>query len=56
MRRAETERRVVELGLKNLVILPPVPKDDARLYINAADICLATLRDIPLLRALFQPN
>ncbi len=48
MRRAETERRVVELGLKNLVILPPVPKDDARLFINAADICLVTLRDIPL--------
>lgn len=48
MKRAETEKVVSEIGLKNVLVLPPVPKDDARLYINAADVCLVTLRDIPL--------
>ena len=48
MKRVETEKAVSELGLKNVLVLPPVPKDDARLYINAADLCLVTLRDIPL--------
>ncbi len=48
MKRVETEKQVSELGLKNILVLPPVPKDDARLFINAADLCLVTLRDIPL--------
>lgn len=48
MKRGETEKQVKELGLKNVLVLPPVPKDEARLYINAADVCLVTLRDIPL--------
>jgi glycosyltransferase involved in cell wall biosynthesis len=48
MKRAETEKQVAALGLRNVLVLPPVPKDDARLYINAADLCLVTLRDIPL--------
>ena len=36
------------MGLDNMVIMPPVPKREARLYINAADICLVTLKDIAL--------
>lgn len=48
MKRVETEKQVSELGLKNVLVLPPVPKDEARLFINAADLCLVTLRDIPL--------
>lgn len=48
MKRCEIEKQVNELGLKNVLLLPPVPKDEARLYINAADVCLVTLRDIPL--------
>lgn len=48
MKRVETEKQVAALGLRNVLVLPPVPKDDARLYINAADLCLVTLRDIPL--------
>lgn len=48
MKRSETEKQVAELGLTNVLLLPPVPKDDARLYINAADLCLVTLQDIPL--------
>lgn len=48
MKRVETEKQVAALGLRNVLVLPPVPKDDARLYINSADLCLVTLRDIPL--------
>lgn len=48
MKRVETEKQVATLGLRNVLMLPPVPKDDARLYINAADLCLVTLQDIPL--------
>lgn len=48
MKRTEIEGQVASRGLKNVIILPPVPKQDARLYINAADLCLVTLRDIPL--------
>ncbi len=39
-----------ELMLNNVLILNPVPKDQARDYINAADICVVTLLDIPLFR------
>jgi glycosyltransferase involved in cell wall biosynthesis len=48
MKRVETQKKLIELGLKNVLMLPPVPKDDARFYINAADLCLVTLRDIPI--------
>lgn len=48
MKRVETEKHVTALGLKNVLVLPPVPKDEARLFINSADLCLVTLRDIPL--------
>ncbi|OGB31107.1 MAG: hypothetical protein A3F78_00800 [Burkholderiales bacterium RIFCSPLOWO2_12_FULL_61_40] len=48
MKRVDTEKQVAELGLKNVLVLPPVPKDEARMFINAADLCLVTLRDIPL--------
>ena len=42
----DVQRRA--LGLTNVQIMPPVPKQEARGYINAADLCLVTLRDIPL--------
>lgn len=48
MKRIETEEQAVSMGLENILVLPPVPKDEARLYINAADLCLVTLKDIPL--------
>lgn len=48
MKRPQLEARVSELGLNNVKILPPIPKDEARGYINAADICVVTLLDIPL--------
>lgn len=48
MRRPWLQARIKALGLKNVLILPPVPKHQARAYINAADICVVTLLDIPL--------
>lgn len=50
MYRRTTEEQRVSMKLENLHILPPVPKEEARAYINAADVCLVTLRDIPLFR------
>jgi glycosyltransferase involved in cell wall biosynthesis len=37
-------------GLRNLEFLPPVAANEMAAYINAADMCLATLRDVPLFR------
>lgn len=48
MKRNDIKEDIDLLGLKNIILLPPVPKFDARSFINAADICLVTLRDIPL--------
>lgn len=48
MMRQKIESQVAAEGLGNVQILPPVPKSDARTYINAADLCLVTLQDIPL--------
>lgn len=48
MRRSWLQARIKALGLDNVLILPPVPKHQARAYINAADICVVTLLDIPL--------
>lgn len=41
-------QKMKELNLENVIIHKPVPKDQARAYINAADICVVTLLDIPL--------
>lgn len=48
MKRHATERQVSENDLDNVLVLPPVPKEEARLFINAASLCLVTLRDIRL--------
>lgn len=48
MKRAHLQRRVCTEALHNVIILPSIPKDMARAYICAADICLVTLLDIPL--------
>lgn len=42
------EKRVSDLGLKNVIIHPAVPKNLARHYINIADICVVNLLDISL--------
>ncbi len=48
LKRAAIQKQVSEDNIDNVVVLPPVPKDKARVYINAADICLVTLLDIAL--------
>jgi glycosyltransferase involved in cell wall biosynthesis len=42
------ERRVAELGLANVTLLPGVPHDEVPALLAAADICLVSLRDVPL--------
>jgi glycosyltransferase involved in cell wall biosynthesis len=49
----EKERLVAAakgLGLNNVVFGAPIPARDAPAYINAADLCVATLRDTALFR------
>ncbi|TWR48076.1 glycosyltransferase family 4 protein [Pseudomonas marginalis] len=50
MKRASLEQRVAELKINNVQLLAPVSKSQARRFINAADICLVTLQDIPLFK------
>jgi glycosyltransferase involved in cell wall biosynthesis len=48
MKRQAIEDQRKAMGLGHVWILPPVPKQEARGYINAADLCVVTLQDIPL--------
>jgi glycosyltransferase involved in cell wall biosynthesis len=48
MKRPALEDQRRALGLENVRFLPPVPKQEARAHLNAADLCLVTLQDIPL--------
>jgi len=50
MERVRLQTRISDLGLDNICILPPVPKTAVRGYLCAADICLATLKDIALFK------
>jgi glycosyltransferase involved in cell wall biosynthesis len=49
------QRRVAELGLRNVVLLPGVPNAEMPALLAAADICLVPLRKVPLL-ATFIPS
>jgi glycosyltransferase involved in cell wall biosynthesis len=49
------ERRVAELGLDNVTLAPAVPADEVPRLLEAADICLVPLRDVPLF-ATFIPS
>jgi glycosyltransferase involved in cell wall biosynthesis len=42
------ERRVAELGVTNVTLLPGVPRAEVPALLAAADICLVPLRDVPL--------
>jgi len=53
--KASLERRVGELGLDNVVMAPAVPLDQMPGLLDAADICLVPLRDVPLF-ATFIPS
>jgi hypothetical protein len=49
------QRKVSELGLANVTLLPAVPPADVAELLAAADICLVPLRDVPLF-ATFIPS
>ena len=42
------QRRVNELGLRNVVLLPGVPSAEMPALLAAADVCLVPLRNVPL--------
>ncbi len=42
------QRRISELGLDNVTLLPSVPHPEVPALLAAADICLVPLRDVPL--------
>ena len=44
-------RRVAELGLDNVTLLPGVPHEQITALLAAADVCLVPLRDVPLFSA-----
>lgn len=46
--KADLVRRVAQLGLPNVALLPGVPSDEVPSVLAAADICLVPLRDVPL--------
>jgi len=49
------QRRVTELGLRNVALLPGVPSAEMPALLAAADVCLVPLRDVPLF-ATFIPS
>ena len=49
------ERRVAELGLRNVALLPGVPNAEMPALLAAADVCLVPLRKVPLF-ATFIPS
>jgi glycosyltransferase involved in cell wall biosynthesis len=53
--KARLRRRVAELGLDNVTLAPAVPPDQVPALLAGADICLVTLRDVPLF-ATFIPS
>ena len=42
------QRRVTELGLRNVTLLPGVPSGEMPALLAAADVCLVPLRNVPL--------
>ncbi len=46
--KADLVRKVQEMGLSNVKLLPGVPRQQVPDLLAAADICLAPLRDVPL--------
>jgi glycosyltransferase involved in cell wall biosynthesis len=48
MQRVAIAQQIADHAIHNVRLLAPVPKHDAHRYINAADVCVVTLQDIPL--------
>lgn len=49
------QERAAREGLGNVLFLPPVPKDQMKLALAAADLCIAILKPIPLYATVY-PN
>jgi glycosyltransferase involved in cell wall biosynthesis len=49
------EQQALEMGLKNVLFLPPVPKAEMGQALAAADACLAILKPVPLYATVY-PN
>ena len=44
------ERRVAELGLENMIVLPDIPRDEIPLLVGAADVTLTAFAPYPILQ------
>ena len=53
--KARLQLRAGELGLTNLLFLPPVPKDAMKECLAAADVCIAILKPIEMYKTVY-PN
>jgi glycosyltransferase involved in cell wall biosynthesis len=51
----DLESRAEEMGLSNLIFIPPIPKNDMPETLAAADACIAILKPIPLYATVY-PN
>lgn len=47
-RKPEVETRAAELGLPNVAIHPPIPKERTPAFYNACDVCLVPLAPLPI--------
>ncbi|MGH7702088.1 MAG: glycosyltransferase family 4 protein [Gemmatimonadales bacterium] len=47
--RGRVTTRLAELGLSNLSVHPPIPKEQTRAFYNACDVCLVPLAAFPIL-------
>ena len=55
LRKEEYRRQAREMGLDNVLILDPIPKFQIPKLLAATDVCLATLKNLPLFRTTY-PN
>jgi colanic acid biosynthesis glycosyl transferase WcaI len=46
--RRRVEALTAELGVRNVVLHGPIPKDRTRAFYNACDVCLVPLADVPV--------
>jgi glycosyltransferase involved in cell wall biosynthesis len=53
--KARLEARAAALGLDNLRFVPPVPKDEMKVALAAADACIAILKPIEMYKTVY-PN
>ena len=50
IRREKIIQDVADLKLKNVSVLPALPKTDGRKFLNAADVCIVTLKDLDVFK------